>query len=306
VQVNRLAPIVTPTAHAAGSPAPIQQDILAARDAVPASERAAWTPVFAREAQPVAAPELVATQAASTATGPDAATAAELAQDVYLDVAQPPAGYRVATTAELARIGVTPAMLADQPNGFRARAYVTGEGDAARVTIAFRGSQQGGDWLANARQAVGLNTDHYSSALLLGRAVAQSGADTVSFTGHSLGGGLASAAGLAGGAPATTFNAAGLSGATLSQADQVRTAAGHEIPDIRAYFIRGEVLSALQDGGDRVAGALLFGPLGAMVDAPEAYGTRIGLDAVAPEGKRFWEHNPIDRHGMDWVRASLP
>lgn len=313
MNVNRLDQITPSSLNGLNAAQAVRHDVLAARDAVPAAEQAAWSPLAARSDTPAtlnveiaqSAAPAVARAAAPAANAPDAITLAELSQDVYLDVAAPPAGYRTATTAELERIGVTPAMLADQPNGFRARAYVTGKGDAARVVIAFRGSQQGGDWLANARQAVGLNTEHYSRALQLGRAVAQSGETNVTFTGHSLGGGLASAAALAGGADATTFNAAGLSDATLQRAEGIRNASGRTIPDIRAYFVRGEVLSALQDGGDRVAGALLFGPLGALVDAPEASGHRVALDAVRPEGKSFWNLNPVDMHGMDWVISSL-
>ncbi|MGK6325152.1 hypothetical protein ACMGDM_18965 [Sphingomonas sp. DT-51] len=302
--VNRLDPVAPaspPLSVASTSPA--ERALLAAH-AVTAGERAAWGPADRAKHAP-AAHDMAAPSAPRAASKLDSTTLAELAQDVYLDVAVPPSGFHVATKAELARVGVTPAMLADQPNGFRARAYVQGSGDDAQVVIAFRGSQQSGDWVANARQAVGLNTDHYSRALQLGRAVAQSGVENVTFAGHSLGGGLASAAGLASGAPASTFNAAGLSAETIDQAQAIRGASGRTIPDIRAYYVRGEVLSALQDGGDRIAGALLFGPLGSRVDAPEAVGTRVPLEPVTPQGKRFWNDNAIDRHGMEWVIASL-
>jgi hypothetical protein len=281
---------------------------------IPDRERVAWgaapTPTPVQAAAPVST---AATAVAEKAGASDALTLARLAQDVYLDVASPPSGYRVASEAELALLGVTPAMLATQPNGYRARAYVTGSGDTARVVIAFRGSSEAGDWAANARQAVGANSFHYARALDIGRMVAASGASNVVFTGHSLGGGLASAAALAAGRPAASFNAAGLHDATIDRAEAIRGAAGRGAPDIRAYHVRGEVLSALQDGGDRIAGGLLgrmiLGPLGGVlgsrVDAPEAYGTRIALDAVRPEGKRFWNDNPVDRHGMDWVIAGL-
>ena len=74
--------------------------------------------------------------------------------------------------------------------------------------------------------------------------------DNVTLAGHSLGGGLASAGSFATGLRAITFNAAGL---------HSRYREG-EPGEIRAHYIRGDPLSAVQD----------FIPL-----LPEAAGTRI-------------------------------
>ncbi|SOB86458.1 Protein of unknown function [Sphingomonas guangdongensis] len=294
---------------------PARLSLSQAQASVPPRELAAWNAVPPPTPPvPVAAASGVTSVAAARGVqAPDPVALAEMAQDVYNDVPAPPPGFRVASDAELAAIGVDPAQLTTRASGYRARAYVSGTGESAQVVIAFRGTAGGSDWVADARQAVGLGTDHYRQALALGRQVARSGAANVTFTGHSLGGGLASAAGLAAGREATTFNAAGLSDATIGQADAIRTASRRGVPDIRAYYVSGEILSALQDGGDRVAGALIGhaiggisgGVLGAQVDAPEAYGHRIELDAVAPEGKHFWERHAVDKHGMDWVLASL-
>jgi hypothetical protein len=82
----------------------------------------------------------------------------------------------------------------------------------------------------------------------------------VIITGHSLGGGLASAASLVTGLHAVTFNASGVNertvaryGVDLSGADSL----------IRSYYVRGEVLSTVQ--------ALI------PFFAPDAIGTRIPL-----------------------------
>jgi hypothetical protein len=157
------------------------------------------------------------------------------------------------------------------------------------------------------QQGVGLTPNNYRSALALGSKLALVTNANITITGHSLGGGLASAAAIASGRNATTFNSAGLSESTIRQARNIHDAAGVTTSDnVTAYYVRGEILSTLQDGGDRVLGGLLGGLLGAgVVDAPEAYGTRIGLKAARPEGVRWYQDNPAARHGMDWVLQSL-
>ena len=247
--------------------------------------------------------------------GPDSVTLANMAQDVYQTSASPPAGWRTASPDELASIGLRPSDLAPAGSPFFARVYTTGEGADKQYVVAFRGSTSDRrDWEANGKQAIGLSTPHYTAALAIGRKLAQAGVTNVTMTGHSLGGGLASAAALASGRNAQTFNAAGLSDATINQANTIRQTAGAGGPgDIRAYYVRGEILSLLQDGGDRVVGSLLgnivagpFGGIaGAGIDAPEAYGTRIELDAVRPQGTPWWQGHPVSRHGMDWVIEGL-
>lgn len=227
-----------------------------------------------------------------------------LAQDVYADTPNPPEGYRVASEADLQALGLDPSMLSD--GDFRARVYVTGDGAQAEYSIAFRGSQSGGDWVANAQQATGFDSAHYRAALAIGERIARSPlADQVDFTGHSLGGGLAATAAVASGRPADTFNAAGLHGDTIAEAAARQNGQPGQVD---AWHVRGEVLSSLQDGGDRVIGSILGGVVGGLlVDAPEAYGNRHGLDSVAPDGKNWLDRlSPIDRHGMDWVLRSLP
>jgi hypothetical protein len=231
-----------------------------------------------------------------------------MASDVYNsgDQVAPPPGYRVASSADLQAIGLNANDLAGN-SGFRARVYVNGSGANAEYVVSFRGTQSSGDWATNARQALGANTDHYQRALQIGDKVARSGNDNVTFTGHSLGGGLASAAAVASGRDAVTFNAAGLSDATIRSANTIRSSAGAgSAGNVDAYFVRGDILSGLQDGGDRALGALLFGPIGFAIDAPSAYGNRIGLDGVRPSDVKWYQDNPVSRHGMNWVLNSLP
>jgi hypothetical protein len=247
---------------------------------------------------------------ALAAAGPTQIPTRELAllsADVYRDTATPPAGYRVATASDLGALGLNPADLTSTQSAFRARVYVTGAGTDAHYVVAFRGSAKASDWSNNLQQGVGLTPNNYRSALALGSKLALVTNANITITGHSLGGGLASAAAIASGRNATTFNSAGLSDSTIRQARNIHDAAGVRTTDnVTAYYVRGEILSTLQDGGDRVIGGILGGLLGASaVDAPEAYGTRIGLKSARPEGVKWYQDNPAARHGMDWVLQSL-
>jgi Protein of unknown function (DUF2974) len=200
-----------------------------------------------------------------------------------------------------------PSDLTSTQSPFRARVYVKGSGADSEFVVAFRGTTSGGDWASNLRQGVGLSSDHYRRALYVGSKLALASDANVSITGHSLGGGLASAAAIASGRQAATFNSAGLSNATIDAARSIHRSAGVATADnVSAYYVRGEILSAIQDGGDRALGGILGGLAGAaLVDAPEAYGNRIALNAVRPEGLRWYQDNAVARHGIDWVLASL-
>lgn len=248
---------------------------------------------------------------------------AQLAQSVY-GVQAPPQGWSIASEQQLAAIGLTPAMLRSPTSEFRAEVYVREIAGQTSYTVAFRGSTASrSDWVANGQQAVGLQTDHYNRALEIGESLIVPQGARVTITGHSLGGGLASAAAIAAEIDATTFNSAGLHQNTITAAQTIARADGRlDVPDIRAVYVRGEVLSALQDGGDRMIGGLigrglgtwLGGPVGGaagrlagreLADAPEAYGRRIELDPVRPEGMRWYQDHLVARHGIDYVISSL-
>jgi Lipase (class 3) len=266
--------------------------------------------------------------AANAPTPPNSATLAQLANAAYSPTSVLPAGFRPADAADLSILGLRQADLAPSNSAFRAEVYVTGTGADTQYVVAFRGSTSDRrDWISNGQQAAGLNSDHYSRALAVGRALARNEAVPVTITGHSLGGGLASAAAIASGRDATTFNAAGLSQNTINQANTIRNAEGAAgVANVSAFYVRGEILSVLQDGGDRVlgsvlgrfAGSAIGGPLGGVAgaqfgrtfaDAPEAYGNRIALDAVRPNNLSWYQDFPVltsfNRHGMDYVLSSM-
>jgi hypothetical protein len=128
--------------------------------------------------------------------------------------------------------------------------------------LALRGTQPLSlmDWKTNILQALGFHTPQYDVVTKLALDVYRKTGGNVTFVGHSLGGGLASAAAGATGGNAVTFNAAGLS----------RTYRGNP-GNVTANYIRGDILSLLQD----------FTPL------PNAVGTRIGISGTG---------SPVARH----------
>ena len=136
---------------------------------------------------------------------------ARLAQAAYEEGDPIPDGWRKVDAEELKKLGIDPSEL-DTANGMQATIYQNADG---KYVLAFRGtepSRQPALDIAN-DIAGGVSTspqvvDAINLSTKLAKAV---GRENVDFTGHSLGGELASAGALATGGKAVTFNAAGLS-----------------------------------------------------------------------------------------------
>lgn len=127
----------------------------------------------------------------------------------------------------------------------------------------------------------------------------------VTFTGHSLGGGLASVQGLATGRPTITFNAAGIHPASARALGLDFSRNG----SITAYNVLGDQVTYLQEQARWTRGA-----------APNAIGRRIELDPYDPPrqnansalspGDRIYGSWDIDAqrghmHQMNWVLYSM-
>jgi hypothetical protein len=235
---------------------------------------------------------------------------AKLAQHAYSDGPPPEGWTEITDKKELAKMGIV-----NDPNSdFRARAYKPDPnvfGDDMKTTVAFRGTQSGEDWKNNLQQGVGMKSDYYKKAVGIGNAARANNAD-VEFTGHSLGGGLASAAASAGGKDATTFNSAGLNSGTVDKYTDKKNQGPRRNPDVNAYRIENELLTGLQEQGWKgtlaaaAAGFLKGGPWGALIGA----GAKIGASAIAPDaiGDKYdlpGSGNPLSRHGQDQVIKAL-
>jgi hypothetical protein len=189
---------------------------------------------------------------------------------------------------------------------------------------------------ADATQALGMKTAQYEEAVLVADMLDKKLSSNVSFTGHSLGGGLASAQALRVDSTANTFNAAGLHRDTMERLK----IDGKDTSSINAYHISGEPLSATQDSLAVDAAAFYFTPhknaaelgteMGSWISGkehdanfgiaytPEAIGNRIEIPAVAisesPEGSINYNNklegidkvtSTLDLHGSAYVVGSM-
>ena len=163
------------------------------------------------------------------------------------------------------RIPISAADLHDPTTGFDAAIYQNAQG---QYVVAYRGTDNwspgaGGDLTTNAGQGAGLKTEQYQQAVALAQNAEKIfGKGNVVFTGHSLGGGLASAAMLATGAPGVTFNAAGLSDNTIralqGNPNEVRAAMADN-GQIRRYVVDGDLLTTAQQKSEATKGWQQFG-----------------------------------------------
>lgn len=148
------------------------------------------------------------------------------------------------------------------PDGLQAAIYVNEHGD---VVVVFAGTGDAADLMTDLQHGKGDVTGQHEFAMDLGVSLEERYPGRVIFTGHSLGGGLASAASLATGAPAVTFNAAGVNDATREEATKRRNAleerkngdldyqektTGQYVQEandgnVRHYHVEGEFVDAL-------------------------------------------------------------
>lgn len=265
----------------------------------------------------------------------NASRMAALAQHAYLYFADPPAsppkGFEVlsATPADLQKL--LPDLTAEKlkaltaPDDLDYRAVIYRDTTTNRLAVAFRGTSTEGDWLkGNIPQGIGMRTEYYARAIELAKLVKKA-ADAqrvgVDFVGDSLGGGMASGAGVAvcsgnigPNCRVTAFNPAGLHPATVPSKDY-----GDAPRYIDSYIVDGEPLNGLQDR--RVASLIataidggLLSPIASPVPSMLAIQTlmtggfsqSIGNRTVLPAD---WPGSPppgaIERHRMRSSRLAL-
>ncbi|NUL35423.1 DUF2974 domain-containing protein [Kosakonia sacchari] len=187
---------------------------------------------------------------------------AKLAQNIYGRAGQPinalesmpdvPEGWVDISNDEnaLSSLGLKREMLFDEsvdPNFF-SRVYAPDTyvfGDDMNPTVVFRGTRPDkmADWGNNFAQGAGFNSSYYEKAVNIGRMIAEN-ASKIDIAGHSLGGGLASAAGMASGQQTWTFNAAGLNHDTVEKYGAQLMGDGSAIS---AYRVNGEMLTKIQE-----------------------------------------------------------
>lgn len=136
------------------------------------------------------------------------------------------------------------------------------------------------DWQNNIQQITTGNAEQYSQSVKIAGQLSKD-YQGISFTGHSLGGGLASANALAVEGKAVTFNAAGLSNATKNNLRLTNDKA-----NITAYVVQGEAVSHYQ-------GMLGLKAEGKITTLPASYVPRIpgtSVDDIARFIQRGYNH----------------
>lgn len=186
--------------------------------------------------------------------------------------------------------------------------------ETGELVLAFRGTDDIYDWVDNFGQGLGARTtEQYEKAMRLARVIQERYPDQViNITGHSLGGGLATAASLATGSRAYVFNAASVH---PEMAARNGLDYGQASSNVDLYFVEGEVLTTAQDMGPvSIPTGNIFSPF-VVVDGPSAPGHRILL--APPDERWVAEHNEpawylpaslekaLTLHGMDAVLEAL-
>lgn len=216
------------------------------------------------------------------------ASAAELEEAGWARL-QPSADGSSLVDAQGNEIPIDPAMLSST-TGFDAGIY---QNDQGQYVVAFRGTDnwvpgEASDLDDNLGQGLGFESGQYQDAIALGKVAEQVFGDgNVAFTGHSLGGGLASAAALATDASGVTFNASGLSDQTLESLgfnpNEVREQAADD-GQLRRYVVNGDPLTFGQQNLP-------------LLSPPNAVGHELRVDPASPD-------NPIGLHGGGGGNAS--
>ena len=227
---------------------------------------------------------------------------ARVAKAVYLkydpdapaDLKVPPPGFLDPSDDELASLGLNKDDLAPKGTDFRAAVYkkdpiVWGDNPQPPYDVVFRGSTLAPeDWQNNFAQNANNESSYYKNATSIGNSIANADAvDQVQLVGHSLGGGLASAAQGGSGAIATTFNAAGLNPKTVARYSTIDDRKAADPDKILAYHVDGEVVTKTQESG-----------LTQYFSHPAP-----GVREITPTTSD--KLGPEDRHGMDEVIGSI-
>ncbi|MET0050139.1 MAG: hypothetical protein ABW095_03545 [Candidatus Thiodiazotropha sp.] len=211
-----------------------------------------------------------------------------------------------------AQLGLSRNDLIDNGSGYHAAIYQQGQGGDARYILAFRGTENGTDWLTNLGSGVGFRMTQFSKAdLLVGKLVEAVGNNRVEVTGHSLGGGLSNYVGMKHSVTSTAFNP---KGTTWREQWELQDEQAQAERYVHNYQVSGEILTGVQETAD---------PL--IMEAP---GPVTKLPAIRPDGQvghMLWEtleegvqwlspfhdaarhdiSGPVDRHGMDYVSRGL-
>ena len=225
---------------------------------------------------------------------------ARLAQAAYEKGDPIPDGWRKISDDELAELGIDPSEL-DTKYGMQATVYQNADG---KYVLAFRGTEldrEPGKDLGNDIAGGAFTSFQVNEAINVSTKLAKAvGPENLDFTGHSLGGELASVAAIATGGQAVTFNAAGVSitSETIARANCLNnfgTQSPMDGSNVKAYSYAYDPVNG---GQDMAHDSTLLGY--ADLIAPRAYGERHIISAsegASPSDGIKYNHNVERMYG---------
>jgi hypothetical protein len=218
-------------------------------------------------------------------------------------------------------------VMEDKHSGFMAVEYESNFEQPRRKVLAFRGTDpsQQADVTTDLLQGLGRDTDQYREAQKVAQSMFKLNPNGFDITGHSLGGGEASLAGLLTGQPTYTFNAAGLHANTMLNAGLDPDDLSRQQKVIQAYYSDDDPLSWPQDHPLIAKAAIksvlapFVGPAGPLVNPiidnpnnlPAAVGIRrefhdAGMHPVVPLVERIEAQKDEDTATIKKLTSSLP
>ncbi|MCF0060629.1 lipase family protein [Dyadobacter chenwenxiniae] len=181
---------------------------------------------------------------------------AKLSKDVYdadknfiSPIEGQPEGWHKLDEAELNSIGINKSDLIDPISDFKAAIYKPSfKSPPPKYVVAFAGTDSVTDMEHNIKQGLGKKSEQYNYAMEIAKRIQNRvGTANVEFTGHSLGGGLASAASTVTGSKASTINSAGLNMATVKRLGIDPEVFEARAKNIDAFYSKSDPLNNIQD-----------------------------------------------------------
>jgi hypothetical protein len=210
-----------------------------------------------------------------------------------------PEGWSRVSAEELESKGIDAELLHNSKAGFDAGIY---RGPNGEIALAFCGTDQAKDWVPNIGQGIGLETKQYEYAIKLAQhAKGIYGSDLI-LSGHSLGGGLASAAAVVSNIPAVTYNSAGVHNNTFERAEldaaEAKAYAAEGL--VRSYNVKNELLTHLQEGS-LITSGLMPNAIGHRIELPDPDPVSFGMRLIPGV---MLKHR-LDLHGIEAVMESM-
>jgi hypothetical protein len=215
-----------------------------------------------------------------------------LANDAYnVGQGEPPEGWERVSGEELKELGLEADSFPQLKHNFRPSEYNDGYYSELykmkaevfseeRYVLAFRGTQGIKDGRADLLQAFGDETEQYTRSIKTAQKLKKILGDNFDITGHSMGGGMATAAGIITSSPTYAIDPAGVHPATLERFGGGYT---RDLADkyVENYVAEGEILDSVQQSNTQFA---VLGGISAVTPAGGVLLLGAGRRAMSDKG----------------------